>query len=107
MQNIKACIFTVESLAHLQGKEQHLLPMVEAARLELKSLTRAVDTKDKLSLVRKLPEVGDPILNKADKYMLAIIQAQTELWNILDDAGLFINSLHNDWTEQELKDVGL
>lgn len=29
---IKDCIFAVESLAHLQGKEAELLPLVEAAK---------------------------------------------------------------------------
>lgn len=30
--SIKDCIFTVESIAHLQGKEGELLPLVEAAK---------------------------------------------------------------------------
>lgn len=107
MQNIKACIFTVESLAHLQGKERELLPMVEAAQQELKSLAHAVDTKGKLFLVRKLPEVGGPILNEADNHMLAIIEAQTTLWQTIGEADKFIEDLHQDWTEQELKDAGL
>lgn len=107
MKNIKACIFTVESLAHLQGKECDLLPMVEAARWELASLTRAVDTKDKLFLLHKLPEVGDPILDRADKYTAAIINAQVRLWNIIEEANGFIDDLREDWTEEELKNVGL
>lgn len=39
--NIKRCIFIVESMAHLQGKERDLLPIVDAARAELDALTGA------------------------------------------------------------------
>lgn len=40
--SIKKAIFAVESMAHLQGKERELLPIVEAARKEHAALLEAV-----------------------------------------------------------------
>lgn len=40
--SIEDCIFTVESLAHLQGKEAELLPLVEAAKKEHEALKAVV-----------------------------------------------------------------
>jgi len=45
---IKDCIFTVESLAHLQGKEAELLPLVEAAKKEHEALKAAVRAANNL-----------------------------------------------------------
>lgn len=39
---IKQAIFAVESMAHLQGKERELLPIVESARAELEEIRVAL-----------------------------------------------------------------
>jgi hypothetical protein len=41
--SIKAAIFYVESVAHLQGKESILLPMADKARAEHKALIYALE----------------------------------------------------------------
>lgn len=38
---LKRAIFVVESLAHLQGRERELLPIVDEARIELANLVAA------------------------------------------------------------------
>lgn len=50
---IKDAIFAVESMAHLQGKERELLPIVVAARKEHAVLLEAVE------LLRHLYEEGE------------------------------------------------
>lgn len=45
---IKRCIFATESLAHLQGKEAQLLPIVEAAKDEYEALKAVVRAANNL-----------------------------------------------------------
>lgn len=45
---IKDVIFAVESMAHLQGKERELLPIVEAARKEHEALLECAATLESL-----------------------------------------------------------
>ena len=41
-KNLNACIFTCESLAHLQGRERELLPATEGARRELREMAEVI-----------------------------------------------------------------
>lgn len=45
---IRDCIFAVESLSHLQGKEAELLPLVEAAKKEHEALKAAARAANNL-----------------------------------------------------------
>jgi hypothetical protein len=75
---IKDCIFAVESLAHLQGKEAELLPLVEMAKKEHDALLEAVEVLEELhDIVQGHLDDGD----KLDSLTLQPARAALEKLN--------------------------
>lgn len=66
---IKQAIFTVETVAHLQGQERSLLPIVESARAELTLIEAAL-----ANVVKALQDVPLDV-----EGMTAVAQAEATL----------------------------
>lgn len=71
---IRDCIFAVESLAHLQGKEAELLPLVEMAKSEHEALKVVVNAAN--SLVFNAPS---RLIESENEYLFALIEALEKL----------------------------
>lgn len=72
--SIKKCVFALESIAHLQGKEAELLPLVEAAREELRSLSTLVVAANQLVV-----ECPQQLALDENEALFGVIEALGEL----------------------------